>query len=100
MPDAGTAVRGPARPPPLLASIPAERRVKAAAEVAEILRSLRAVDAACGVGATATDVEVAAERLESARNSLREVLALYYGESCIGSPCNGRTGLPREEPGP
>jgi hypothetical protein len=67
--------------------------------VAEIVCSLRAVDAACGagVGATAADVEVAAERLEAARNSLREVLALYYGESCIGSPCNGRTGLPREE---
>ena len=58
-------MRGPARPPPLLASIPAERRLKAEAEAAEIVRSLRAIDAACGVGATATDVEVAAERLES-----------------------------------
>ena len=62
--------RGPARGPlPLLVAIPGERRVKAAAEVAEILRSLRAVDAACGVGATAADVEVAAERLERGRHS-------------------------------
>ena len=39
--------------------------LKAEAEAAEIVRSLRAIDAACGVGAPATDVEVAAEQLES-----------------------------------
>ena len=70
---------------------------QAALEVAAIVRSLQAVDTACGLGASAADAEVAAERLEAARNSLREVIALYYGESCIGSPCNGRTGLPRSE---
>ena len=117
---------GRAAAPPLLASIPVERRPKvrvrvrvrvrvnpnpnpnpnpnshphpnqAALEVAAIVRSLQAVDTACGLGASAADAEVAAERLEAARNSLREVIALYYGESCIGSPCNGRTGLPRSE---
>jgi len=87
---------GRAAAPPLLASIPVERRPKAAVEVAAIVRSLQAVDTACGLGASAADAEVAAERLETARNSLREVIALYYGESCIGSPCNGRTGLPRD----
>ena len=71
----------------LLGSIPQARRSKAAAEVTELLRSLRAVDAEV----CAANPEEASERLEAARNNLRELVALYYDESCIGSPCNGPT---------
>ena len=77
---------------PLLASIPQPRRAKATAEVTEMLRDLEAVDAACS--RSAVDLDGVRERLEGARNRLRELIALYYGESCIGSPCNGRNGLP------
>ena len=49
---------GRAAAPPLLAFIPVERRPKAAVEVAAIVRSLQAVDTACGLGASAADAEV------------------------------------------
>ena len=79
---------------PLLASIPKPRRSKATTVLAEMLRDLEAVDAACGASAVDVDSVSVRERLEGARNRLRELIALYYGEACIGSPCNGRNGLP------
>ena len=78
---------------PLLASIPQPRRAKATTEVTAMLRDLEAVDTACG-GLTAVELDGVRERLEGARNRLRELIALYYGEACIGSPCNGPNGLP------
>ena len=81
----------------LLGTIPEARRAKAAVEVGEMMRSLRAVEAACGAGARAAELEGAGEQLEAARDRFREVIALYYGESCVGSPCNGRNGLPVAE---
>lgn len=78
---------------PLLASIPQPRRAKATTEVTAMLQDLEAVDSACG-GSSAVGLDSVRERLEGARNRLRELIALYYGEACIGSPCNGPNGLP------
>ena len=72
----------------LVDAIPEPRREKARAEVDVMLRSLAAVDAACAACAGADSLDAAAERLEAARNGLRECIALFYGESCIGSPCD------------
>ena len=72
----------------LVDAIPEPRRAKAQAEVAAMVQSLAAVDGACVAGASADSLDTAAERLEAVRNGLRESIALFYGESCIGSPCD------------
>lgn len=72
----------------LVDAIPEPRRAKARAEVAAMVQSLAAVDGACVAGASAESLDAASERLEAVRNGLRESIALFYGESCIGSPCD------------
>ena len=72
----------------LVDAIPEPRRAKAQAEVAAMVQSLAAVDGACVAGASADSFDAASERLEAVRNGLRESIALFYGESCIGSPCD------------
>lgn len=91
----------------LVAAIPEERRAQAALEVAAMLDDLRGMDVACsasvGVGVAPAAGRhaheeaslLAMQRLERARDRLRQVIALYYGEqTCVGSPCNGQVGLP------
>ena len=53
-----------------------------------MVQSLAAVDGACVAGASADSLDAASEGLEAVRNGLRESIALFYGESCIGSPCD------------
>ena len=81
---------------PLLATIAAPRRAKAEAELLALWSDLSSIEEAClGTGGRReADMDLASDRLEDARNRVRQLIALYYGpETCIGSPCNGLVGV-------
>ena len=78
------------------ATIAAPRRAKAEAELLALWSDLSSIEEAClGTGGRReADMDLASDRLEDARNRVRQLIALYYGpETCIGSPCNGLVGV-------